>query len=727
MSLNMGLPTVAGYTSVQHARPLAQAASLERILKLAVRVPVFPCNPTNKQPLVEGGFHSASQDVATITDWWTQWTDALVGVPTGERSGLFVVDIDSYKDDPSGRDWVADNSLLLTSTRYHKTANGGLHYIFQQPKEIRTKTAAGIIVNSRKLESVDIRGDGGYIIYWPLHGLNRDGQAQPMPAEFVAIFQRQTDRAAVGRASALTDVVEFPASWHRDHRQVASALAYLDPSDRDQWIQVGMAIHLSAGGGDAGFALWHAWSAGALNAKTPDNYGGVEDCRRTWMSFRHETATPVRLGTVFARAKAAGWAAPIADETVAQNGQLNEPGAGAWPESLEPDAYCGLIGDIVKAVEPETESDPASILLQTIVTFGALVGRGPHVRVEGDQHHLNLFALLVGDTSKARKGTSWGRVREIFTRTADCPRVVDGLASGEGLKWQVRDPDDRGDADGDAGVSDKRLLVVESEFSQVLRQCARPGNTLSATVRAAWDTGRLMSLTKNDPVVATGAHVSIIGHITTQELRLELTATDSANGFANRFLFMCVKRSKMLPLGGRPLADDVVDELSARIARAVGHARSKGSVQMSVEALEVWRTVYPALSAGHPGLFGAVTARAEAQVLRLALAFALACEAEQIERMHLLAAIAVWERAEASARHIFGSAFGDRVADEILQALRTAGSAGLTRTDINNLFRRNQSSERISAALDLLSRNNLAMKVLATSQAGRPAEAWRIP
>ena len=99
-----------------------------------------------------------------------------------------------------------------------------------------------------------------------------------------------------------------------------------------------------------------------------------------------------------------------------------------WPKALPSEAYCGLIGDIVKAIEPETESDPAAVLLQVAVAFGALVGRGPHVRVEGDEHHPNLFALLVGDTSKARKGTSWGRVREIFSahRTGrrllpDCP------------------------------------------------------------------------------------------------------------------------------------------------------------------------------------------------------------------------------------------------------------------------------------------------------------------
>jgi hypothetical protein len=413
-----------------------------------------------------------------------------------------------------------------------------------------------------------------------------------------------------------------------------------------------------------------------------------------------------------------------------------------WPEPVADAAYHGLLGDIARNIEPDTESDPAAIILQIIVAFGALVGRGPHVRVEGDQHHLNLFALLVGDTSKARKGTSWGRVREVFSpisllsQAHGWPRVVSGLSSGEGLKYNVRDPITKLERDkktgqtdevlADPGVEDKRLLVVESEFAQVLRQAPRAGNTLSATIRCAWDTGTLMTLTKNDPVTATDAHISIIGHITIDELRAELTATDSANGFANRFLLMVVKRSKFLPFGGEPMHQDTLQQLGGRIARAVEHARGLRAVGMTEAARQIWERVYPTLSQGHPGLVGAVTARAEAQCLRLALAYALADEAEAIDREHLLAAIAVWERAEASARHIFGSALGDRVADEILRALKVVGDTGMTRTAISALFKRHETADRIGAALDLLARRHLIEQHQQQSGDGRPAEVWKV-
>lgn len=402
-----------------------------------------------------------------------------------------------------------------------------------------------------------------------------------------------------------------------------------------------------------------------------------------------------------------------------------------WPAPLAPEAFSGLAGDIVRAIEPQTESDPAAILLQTLVAFGALVGRGPHVPVEGDQHHANLFALIVGRSSKARKGTSWGRVLSLFSPIIGWPRVVEGLSSGEGLKYAVRDQAIKEERDKsgavtlvqtDAGVSDKRLLVTESEFAQVLRQCARPGNTLSATIRSAWDKGDLQTLTRNDPITASGAHVCIVGHITVEELRAELTATDSANGFANRFTFMAVERSKRLPFGGEQLDPDRLAELSSRIAKAAGVAKTRGAMRMTLAAREVWQDSYAALSEGQSGLLGAVTARAEAQTLRLALLYALIDEAEAIDLPHLLAAIAVWDRCEASARYVFGSALGDRIADAVLRALRASGQ--MTRTQISGLFSRNETAERINAGLALLESRGLAKRRKAEDGPGRPSEIW---
>jgi DNA replicative helicase MCM subunit Mcm2 (Cdc46/Mcm family) len=222
-------------------------------------------------------------------------------------------------------------------------------------------------------------------------------------------------------------------------------------------------------------------------------------------------------------------------------------------------------------------------------------------------------------------------------------------------------------------------------------------------------------LTKNSPLKATGAHISIVGHITTSELRARLNRTDLANGFANRFLFLCVRRSKLLPYGGS-VSDDEIKLLGERVRAAVEYARNITQVMMTEQARQAWGVAYRDLSADRPGLLGAVTARAEAQVIRLALLYALIDCKPKIDLDHLRAALALWVR-------IFGDALGDPVADDIYRGLKHAGDDGMSRTAIRDLFGRHQSGGRIAAALALLAtRGRARCKAIATD--GRPVETW---
>src|SRR5262249_25433945 len=152
--------------------------------------------------------------------------------------------------------------------------------------------------------------------------------------------------------------------------------------------------------------------------------------------------------------------------------------------------------------------------------------------------------------------------------------------------------------------------------------------------RRAWDGDKLATLTKNSSLCATGAHISIVGHITEDELRSRITRTDLANGFANRFLFALVRRSKELPFGGN-LTDREILHLGECLRTIIEKGRNAGRVTMNRAAKEIWAAVYGALSAGQAGLLGAVTARAEAQTIRLALIYALLDGAGEIDEPHL--------------------------------------------------------------------------------------------
>lgn len=420
-------------------------------------------------------------------------------------------------------------------------------------------------------------------------------------------------------------------------------------------------------------------------------------------------------------------ASEVASRAAADGGSAGESRE-VWPV-LADEALHGLAGEIVRAVDPHTEADPAAVLINLLAAFGNAVGRGAYFEVGADRHHLNLFAALVGETGKGRKGMSWGPVRDLMTAVDpfwEEDRVSHGLSSGEGLIHAVRDrifgTDKKGDPIVvDEGVEDKRLLVLESEFASVLKVMGREGNTLSPIVRLAWDGGKLQTLTKNSPAKATNSHVSLIGHITVEELRRHLSKTEAANGFANRFLFLLVRRSKRLPFGGDWRKVDVAP-LVRRLREALNFGREVGRIRWGATAREAWADIYGPLSEGKPGLLGAVTGRAEAQVVRLAALYAVLDESSSVEAEHLEAALAVWRYAEESARRIFGDATGDELADRIAEEL-SHRPAGMTRNQIRDLFSRHRSSGEIGRALDALEESGRARRAFEDT-GGRRAERW---
>jgi Protein of unknown function (DUF3987) len=403
-----------------------------------------------------------------------------------------------------------------------------------------------------------------------------------------------------------------------------------------------------------------------------------------------------------------------------------------WP-TVAPAAFHGLAGEVVSTILPHTESDPVALLLQYLASFGNVIGRNRYYQAEDTQHFGNLFVTLVGDTSKARKGTSAERIRTIFKAvdlTWASERMKGGVSSGEGIISQVRD-EVRGMRKGieeivDAGAGDHRFLLMLHEFSQALVVLKREGNTLSQVLRDAWDgRERLETLTKHAPTKASNACISIIAHITVEELRAKLDETAMANGFANRLLFACVRRSKLLPFGGA-LAAEVAQRLGEQTKEAIIAAQLTTGVTMNAPAQALWREVYPELARGGDGLLAHITSRAEAQTVRLALLYTLLDRAEAIDAVHLEAALAVWRYCEASAHYIFGDLLGDPAADTILQTLRRRKPAGMAKREIIDLFGRHLRTAAINAALGLLERTG---KVRCEQQpqasgAGRPREMW---
>jgi hypothetical protein len=429
---------------------------------------------------------------------------------------------------------------------------------------------------------------------------------------------------------------------------------------------------------------------------------------------------------------------PVTEQASCCEGEP-EPEPTPWPAPLEPAAFHGLAGEVVRVIDRNTEADPAAVLVMFLSAFGNLSGAGPHFLAEASPHCARFWPVLVGETGKGRKGSAWSSLTYILRRvdpewSEHC--VASGLSSEEGLIYAVRDPVVRQktnkagvveDYVEDQGVSDKRLLTVEQEFSAVLKVAARDGNTVSDILRRAWEaTAVLRTLTRQSPLRATGAHISVIGHITKPDLARLLSETDSLNGFGNRFAWAAVRRSKLLPEGGA-LHEENLNGLTLRLREARDFAGGVGLFKRSDDARAYWREIYPVLTADRAGVLGAITNRAEAQVMRVALIYALLDRSAVIEVTHLEAALAVWNYCDRSARFIFGDALGSKIADRIVAELRSAGARGLTRNGINEMFKGNVQSARIGEALALLERLNLATRSrMSHPNGGRPSDVWCI-
>lgn len=388
-----------------------------------------------------------------------------------------------------------------------------------------------------------------------------------------------------------------------------------------------------------------------------------------------------------------------------------------WP-TLDAAALYGLPGEVVRTLAPHTEADPVALLSDFLVSFGSAVGATPHFMVGGTPHYPRENVCLVGRTSKARKGTARGEIREVMAQ-ADPDwserRVVGGISSGEGLISAVRDA--CGD---DPGESDKRLLVVESEFVRPLAVAGRDGSIVSPVIRDAWDSGALRTLTKRDPLKATGAHISIIGHVTAEELTRRLSDTEVSNGFANRFLFQLVDRSQLLPSGGALEPEDYAS-LGRKTQSALEESRRFGRLRRTGLAEELWGFLYEVIAAQDiGGLLGSITARAEAHLLRLALLYALSDGSHVVNVDHLEAAWSLLCYADDSARYIFGGALGDPIADRLLVKLRELGDGeGLDGTQQRDLFGRHATGKELEAARLRLAALGLVENLKADS-GGRP-------
>jgi hypothetical protein len=595
------------------------------------------CEHPGKHPIPPRGFHDATTDPDRIRVMLTAQSEPNYGLVCPE--GVFALDVDG---DGIGRLIALEEQM------------GEL------PPTLRTKTAHG--------EHVFLR--------WPSHLPHPIGQLWGFVTRWGAGAGRDAGYVIGPRSvhasgfaydlgSSVVTIAELPDAWAQsvlappeaeDGEYEVPGGGYTLPEPGFSGSRYHEILRFIASRYMRGISREEIW-AGVLTVLAPLF---AEPLSEPDLRSRFDRAwknTPARLGPAIDFDAASLEVAAVEEAAAVAVGP--QPAPLPWPAPVAAAAYHGILGDIIRAVEPATEADPVAILGSLLAYTGACMG---HYRTiyQGSTQAANLFIALVGDSSTGRKGTAASIARDVMdVAYPDWKKlIVAGLGSGEGLIGHLKKVED----------SEHRAIVMESEFGRLLTVMAREGSTLSPVVRDAWDGVPMGRFLAREQSLVTYHHVSVSAHVTTVELRSKLTSTDAANGFGNRFLWLAVRRTKLVPFPQSPR--EVIGQYADSLFRAIDEAQAVGEMHWSPLAADRWEALYAdSARRQRVGMTGALLARSEAQISRLALLYALLDRSKEVGAQHLAAAEAVWEYAERSVLHVFGESTGDRHADALRKHL----------------------------------------------------------
>lgn len=379
--------------------------------------------------------------------------------------------------------------------------------------------------------------------------------------------------------------------------------------------------------------------------------------------------------------------------------------------------FYGIVGKVAETAADKTEVNPVAAASSFMSFLAANMGRDTFLHIANTCHHSRLFTMHIGRSGRGRKGDSQQITLRIRQQIENLDKKLlgqlhtGGLSSREGLASLIQD------AQGDrTGTEDKRLWVIESEFSNVLHQTKRDGNTLSSSLRDAWDGNDIKPATKNGRTWVSAPHVGIHANITPNELKALMTSREMNNGFANRFLFVWSESTTEVAFP-RATPEHIIDALAQETMAAIQFGKGKypdmqnsQEMNLSAAAKEYYTAIYPTIRRPLASEFiTSLLERRAPYVLRLAMLFALTDKTRVIEPCHLTAALAWVNYGTHSVRYIFQDQARSAGDDEIkrnaekIVAFLGGHPKGCTVTTIaNDCFKKNLAADKIQKALGYL-------------------------
>jgi len=346
---------------------------------------ILPVVKGKKRPAVNWKEYQERKPTQAEYRKWFNGQSVGVGLVSGKASGVTIIDFDSYKKSAP--------QVELNTPLKAKTGGGGLHGYFKYQEGVKNTVGGNV--------PVDVRGEGGFVVLPPT--IHPNGK----PYEW--LYDKK-----------------FPLSY------IVRNLPALDESLLENFVKrpnsepLNITKFVNIEEGSRNDSL-HRLSCSLLTKYSQEEaWQIINDINRTYKPPLKERELQILFNS----------AASFIEANKRTGGVK-----ASWPKPLADRAFHGVAGEVVKAIEPHSEADPVALLVGFLTAFGSVVGDRSHFKVEADLHPMRLFCVLVGETSKARKGTSWAYIRNLFgSIDEDWKQTIQsGLSSGEGLIWAVRD------------------------------------------------------------------------------------------------------------------------------------------------------------------------------------------------------------------------------------------------------------------------------------------------
>lgn len=656
---------------------------------------VLPLIPGTKQPLsrlVPNGVHNASNDLATITRWWTAEPNAGIGVAV-KPSGLVAIDIDPRNGGFETMERLEAQHGPLVSDVLAYTGGGGEHRVFSSQLVDNLPGKLG--------QGVDVKADGYICVEPSIHPSGKayawEASSDPLEGCTPSNLPGWVRDLARGPFNAVPFI---PATRLVDEKQVADlreALATIPADDYHQWVNFGNALCEL---GQAGFSLWDEWS------QKSDKYD-AQAATRKWRSFR---SGAFQLESIFHAAMQGGWLnsasiapampdpVPVESVKVAKMKEI----------PVQPDAVLrppGMLGTITDWVNATSRKPQPAFAVQTAIAFASTVlGRR---FVSSQRNWPSLYLLNIGKSASGKEHGKWAV--EKLLEACELAHLIgpSSYTSNAGVLSALHDQpahltviDEFGKALENASVKnnarDRSMLTALMEVWGRADGVLRPQG-YSTFGMSARDAASFKERTVRNPAL------SLLAMTTPESFFESIGSAAARDGFLNRFLIVESEIGRQVgqhraelapPESVRTWAAQMRRQTDGALVNPDGNATLEPSptvVPMSPAALELFHQFEIECvglmdeyeQAGLAEMFG----RSNEIAMRLALVVALGCHCEAIDGPHAAWAINyvrchALRTVERLLSSVADSDF-EHSKKQVLSLIVKAGSNGMTERDLS--------------------------------------------